>query len=146
MKKTLATLLFLVFLLPSGLVLAQNTNLDTGGVNSGFDTGGVNSGFDTGGVNQGTNNSVGLQNPLRSGGSIPELFQVLLDIVMVFAVPLIVFFIIYAGFMYVTARGSSDKVQKAHMALLYALIGGVLILGARVLIDVVGGTVDSIIK
>jgi len=86
---------------------------------------------------------VQLQNPLAAD-DILEFFETLIDIVLVFAVPLIVLFIIYAGFLYVTARGNEGTIEKAHKALLYALIGGLLILGARVLIDVVQGTVDSV--
>lgn len=82
-----------------------------------------------------------IENPLIAE-SIQELFQSIIDVILVFAVPLIVFFIIYAGFKYVTARGNPAEIQKAHMALLFALIGGLLILGARILIEVVGGTVD----
>jgi hypothetical protein len=89
--------------------------------------------------------SVKIENPIKAT-SIVLLFQTLIDIVLIFAVPIIVFFIIYAGFLYVTARGNASTIEKAHMALLYALIGGLLILGARVLIEVIQGTVDSIIK
>lgn len=84
-----------------------------------------------------------VQNPLAAQ-SITDLFRAIIEVIMVFAVPVIVFFIIYAGFIYVTARGDTGKIQKAHMALLYAVIGGVIIIGANVLIDVVAGTVDSI--
>ncbi len=84
-----------------------------------------------------------IENPIVAD-SVTELFQILIDIVLIFAVPIVVFFIIYAGFLYVTARGDTGTIQKAHMALLYALIGGLLILGARVLIDVIEGTVNSI--
>ena len=84
-----------------------------------------------------------LCNPLSSINSIPEFFQAILDIVMVFAIPFIVFFIIYAGFLYVMAQGNPDKVSKAHNALLYALIGGVLILAANALLAIVTGTVEQ---
>jgi hypothetical protein len=91
----------------------------------------------------GTAKTVTLNNPLEADNII-ELFETIIDIVLIFAVPLIVFFIIYAGFLYVTARGNEGTIEKAHKALLYALIGGLLILGARVLIDVVQGTVDCV--
>ncbi len=146
MKKTLVTLLFFAFLLPPGLVLAEDTGravTDPGRSVTDPGRSVTDPGFSAA---DGSSNSVGLQNPLRSGGSIPELFQVLLDIVMVFAVPLIVFFIIYAGFMYVTARGNMETVQKAHRALLYALIGAIIIIGANVLVKIISGTVHSILK
>lgn len=84
-----------------------------------------------------------IQNPLAAT-SITGLFQSIIEIIMVFAIPVIVFFIVYAGFLYVTARGDTGQIQKAHQALLYAVIGGVIIIGANVLIDVVAGTVNSI--
>ena len=84
-----------------------------------------------------------VKNPIAAD-SITELFMAIIDILLVFAIPIIAFFIIYAGFMYVTARGNAEQIETAHKALLYALIGGVLILGAKVLIEVIGGTVDEI--
>lgn len=89
--------------------------------------------------------TVTIRNPLDpSISSIPALFQAIIDILLVFAIPFIVFFIIYSGFLYVSARGNAETIGKAHMALLYALIGGVLILGANVLLTVITGTVTDI--
>lgn len=90
----------------------------------------------------GGSGSVRLCNPLASS-TITEFLQSLLNVIMVFAVPLIVFMIIYAGFTYVMARGNESEVGKAHRALLYAVIGGVIILGANAILAVIQGTVDS---
>ncbi|MFT7507454.1 MAG: hypothetical protein ACI92I_000604 [Acidimicrobiales bacterium] len=96
----------------------------------------------------GANNPVGsaiLKNPLDDSiSSIPKFFEAIIDIILVFAIPFVVFFIIYAGFKYVTARGNAETIKQAHNALLYALIGGLLILGAKVLLAVITGTVDQI--
>lgn len=91
------------------------------------------------------NTSAVLTNPLSNISSIPDFFRVLIEIILVFAIPFIVFFIIYAGFLYVTAQGNPEKIKKAHMALLFALIGGMLILGANVLLDIITNTVTQII-
>lgn len=82
-------------------------------------------------------------NPLASD-SLLGFFQTILDVILVFAVPIIVLFIIFAGFQYVTARGSADKINSANRALLYAVLGGVLILGANVLLAVIGETINAI--
>ncbi len=132
----------------NGAIIAQNT---TGsGIGSG---GGTGSGAGTPGT---TGSGVGTQSPTCSGGacltnpldssisSIPAFFLAILDILLVFAIPFVVFFIIYAGFMYVTAQGNPSKIQDAHMALLYALIGGVLIFGARAILDIITNTVNSV--
>jgi Type IV secretion system pilin len=84
-----------------------------------------------------------LQNPIRFG-SLIEVLSAILDILVIFAVPIIVFFLIYAGFMYVTAQGNAAKITAATNALLYALIGGVIILGAEIIGGVIASTVDSI--
>lgn len=72
-----------------------------------------------------------------------EFLQDILDVIMVFAVPLIVFMIIYAGFLFVMDRGSDKNLAQAKRALLYAVIGGVIILGAQAILAVVQGTVDA---
>lgn len=92
--------------------------------------------------NCGGSSGGGLQNPLKFC-SIEEFFLALIDILLIFAVPIIIFFIIYAGFMYVTAQGDAAKVSKATRALTYAVVGGLLILGARALIAILENTVDQ---
>ena len=87
--------------------------------------------------------SVSIQNPLKAK-SITAFFIDLIEVVLVFAMPLIVFFIILAGFKYVMARGNPTKITEANQALLYAIIGGVLILGAFVILQVIQGTIDAI--
>lgn len=84
-----------------------------------------------------------LQNPIQFG-SLIEVLSAILDILVIFAVPIIIFFIIYAGFMYVTAQGNPAKITAATNALLYALIGGVIILGAEIIGGVIASTVDTI--
>jgi len=85
---------------------------------------------------------VKLKNPLKVG-SIQELLSAILGVVIVIATPIVVFFIIYAGFLYVTARGNTQQVQQATTALTYAIIGGLLILGSFALAEVLKGVVDS---
>lgn len=85
-----------------------------------------------------------LKNPLNSDiSSIPAFFRTILDILLVFAVPFVVFFIILAGYKYVTARGNPTKISEAHQALLYAIIGGLLILGAEAILALIEGTVTQ---
>lgn len=75
--------------------------------------------------------------------SIETLIVGILNIIIVIAIPIIVLFIIAAGFMYVTAKGNVEQVQKATRALTYAIIGGVLILGAVALSQVVANIVGA---
>lgn len=66
-----------------------------------------------------------------------------LHVLIIIATPIIVLYIIYAGFMYVTARGNVQQTQQATRALMYAIIGGVLILGAVALAEIIENVVES---
>ena len=87
---------------------------------------------------------VGLNNPLKVK-TLGELLEALLAVVMVLATPIIVFFIIYAGFLYVTAQGNASKVEEATKALTYAVIGGVIVLGSFAVISIIKNLVGSFV-
>lgn len=86
--------------------------------------------------------SVELENPLAIG-SIQDLLVAILNIVMILMIPVIVFFIIYAGFLYVTARGNAEQVKQATRALTYAVVGGILVVGAFAIAEIIKATVQS---
>jgi hypothetical protein len=58
--------------------------------------------------------------------------------------PIIVLMIIYAGFLFVTAQGDPQKLSKAKKAFLWAIIGAVIILGARLLAAAIAQTISSL--
>ncbi|MCF7815575.1 MAG: pilin [Candidatus Pacebacteria bacterium] len=83
-----------------------------------------------------------LVNPLESK-SIPELLLKIIDVLLVFAIPLIVLYIMYAGYLFVTARGNSEQISTARTALFSAIVGGVIVLGAKLIISVIQGTIQA---
>lgn len=85
--------------------------------------------------------NVTLENPLKNINSIQALLVAILNIVEILMIPVIVFFIILAGFKYVTAQGNSTKVEEATRALTYAVIGGVLVLAAVAISTIIQTTV-----
>lgn len=85
---------------------------------------------------------VNIGNPLGEQTTLNDIANAVLDILMVFAVPIILFFIVWAGFLYVTANGNETQISKATKALMYAVIGGVIVLGSKVLLEVITNTVD----
>lgn len=86
--------------------------------------------------------NVTLDNPLRVN-SIEELLVAILNIFMVLMIPIIVLFIILAGFKYVTAQGNPGQIEEATATFTYAIIGGVLILAAVAIAEIIRNTVDS---
>lgn len=88
--------------------------------------------------------TVGLENPIPSITNIGGFVETLLNIVLTIGIPIVAFFIILAGFNFVTARGNPEKLKKAKDMLLYTLIGAALLLGAWVLAEAIQGTVNLI--
>jgi Type IV secretion system pilin len=75
--------------------------------------------------------------------SIEGLLVAILQILVTIAVPIVVLFIIYSGFLYVTAKGNAEQIRKATTALTYAVIGGVLIIGAVAISEVIKNVVTA---
>ncbi len=137
----------LCMLLTSHLSYAQiNGNLfGEGGANGGLTGVTGISGSNGGGGSGCQNNGGALCNPLKSDSLVGFLLD-LIDILILFAIPLIILMIIYSGFMYVMARGNEEKVTTATRSLTYAVIGGLLILGAKLLLEIIQGTVDQLVQ
>jgi len=87
--------------------------------------------------------NVKLENPLKNVSSIEALLVAILNIVEILMIPVIIFFIIWAGFKYVTARGNTTEVEEATRALTYAIIGGVLVLAAVAISKIIQTTVSA---
>src|SRR3989344_198513 len=85
----------------------------------------------------------GLQNPLKYGNIYQFLAEVL-DVLVQIAFPIIVLFLVYAGFLFVSAQGSEDKINKAKLIFLWTIVGALIILGASVLSRAIEGTINEI--
>ena len=88
-------------------------------------------------------NSTELFNPLKNTTTIPEFLLKVIDVLLVFALPLIILYIMYAGYLFVTAQGTPAKVSEARSALLWAVVGGVIVLGAKIIVEVIQGTITA---
>jgi Type IV secretion system pilin len=84
-----------------------------------------------------------LCNPLSSPDIQTFLLRII-DVLLVFALPIIIFFIMYSGYLFVTARGDQGQITTARTALTWSVVGGVIILGARLIISVIQGTVAAL--
>lgn len=84
-----------------------------------------------------------LLNPLKVDTLIGFL-NLVLDIILIIAVPIIIFFIIWSGFMYVTAQGKPEKIADATRAFTWTVVGAVILLGAKVLLAIITNTVKAL--
>lgn len=85
-----------------------------------------------------------LVNPLVNINDIATFLRELINIAIMFGIPIAVFFIILSGFMFVTAQGNPAKLASARKALLAAVIGTAILLGAWVIATAIKGTIDAI--
>ncbi len=82
-----------------------------------------------------------LGNPVpKAGLTLEDFIYLLLDILLLVALPALAIGILYGGFLLVTAAGNETEVTKAKQWILWSLVGGIIILGAKVIAGVVFGT------
>ena len=72
---------------------------------------------------------INIPNPI-SVGTIPEFIQKVLDFIITIGLPILAMAIIYSGFLFITAQGAEAQITKAKNALLFAVIGGFILLGS----------------
>jgi len=86
-----------------------------------------------------------ISNPLgETIKDLPTFIATILDIVVNIGLPIAIFFIVYAGFLFVTARGNESKLETAKLAFLYSIIGTAILLAAKLLAVVIAGTIASL--
>ncbi len=83
-----------------------------------------------------------VKNPLGSKfENLNDFVKTLLEGLIKILIPVIALAIIYAGLLFVTARGNTEKITTAKNALLYGVIGAGLVLGAWALAQLISDTV-----
>ncbi len=123
-------------------VLAQAAPLPAG--NGG--TGGValpagNSGAAQSNCGRGRGQAIA--NPLKFC-SLEGLLDAILDAAIKLGTVILTLALIYTGFLFVAARGNEEKIKKARTALLYTIIGGLILLGSKAIQVVISDTVNSL--
>lgn|SRR3989338_2500412 len=80
-------------------------------------------------------------NPIPKITSLNGFIQTFLVGVIRIGIPIVALAIIYSGFLFVAARGNSEKLGKAKSALLYTLIGAAILLGSWAIAQLISDTV-----
>jgi hypothetical protein len=92
----------------------------------------------------GGSNSITLFSTLDGISSICQLLQKLLGVLLAFGVPIAVLFLVYAGFLFVKARGNPKELIRARTNFKYVILGIMLFLGAWMLGQIVASTVNTL--
>ncbi len=83
-------------------------------------------------------------NPFKTNNIQDLISSIVNDILIPIGGVIAVMMIIYAGFLFVTARGNDTKITEAKKALLWAVIGTAILLGAWVISQAIGTTIDQL--
>lgn len=79
--------------------------------------------------------------PLGANSTIPGLINTVLQGFLKIGIPIVALAIIYSGFLFVFARGNSEKLGKAKDSLLYTIIGAAILLGSWAIAKMISSTV-----
>ncbi|MEK7530482.1 MAG: hypothetical protein AAB573_01325 [Patescibacteria group bacterium] len=84
-----------------------------------------------------------LNNPIGYD-DIYSFLTALLELATYIAFPIIVLFIVYVGFLFVTAQGKPEAIQKAQKYFFWAIVGALIVLGAQALAYAIEATVQNL--
>ncbi len=91
---------------------------------------------------QGT--KIEIRDPFKLGDNLYDLvYAVLNQAVLPIGGIIVVLMIIYSGFLFVTARGSEDKIKDARRSFTYAAIGAAILLGAVAIGKAIEATINA---
>lgn len=85
-------------------------------------------------------------NGTEGGTDLRTILMNVLDVVQTLMIMAATLYLLYAGFMFVTAKGDPTRLKTAQNALLWGLVGVALILTAEVLALGIGDTVKEVFK
>jgi len=87
-----------------------------------------------------------IQNPLGDDvGSLTDLVKVILsNIVLPLGAVIVTFFLIYSGFLFVTAQGSEEKLSRAKVTFTWTVIGAAILLGSWAIAQAIKGTLCEV--
>lgn len=73
-----------------------------------------------------------------------DFVRAVLSIIVRIGIPVAALFLIYSGFLFLTAQGDTAQLQKAKTSFVWAVIGTAVLLGAWALAEAISGTVGTI--
>lgn len=88
--------------------------------------------------------TISLINPLGSGATLNSFLTSILDIVIQIGEVVVILMLVYVGFLFVVARGEAGEITKARRALLWTVIGALILLGAKAIAVGIQATVQAL--
>lgn len=87
---------------------------------------------------------VSLMNPLQGGTSLESFLNTILSFVIRIGAIIVVLMLVYVGYLFVVAQGSDSKLTEARKALLWTIVGALILLGAQAIAIGLQSTVNAL--
>ena len=84
-----------------------------------------------------------ITNPLKAT-SVSQVMTAFFDILVQLGAVAVVLAIIYAGFLFVAAKGNPEELNKAKKTFYWTIIGSLVLLGAQIIASVIEKTLKEI--
>jgi hypothetical protein len=84
-----------------------------------------------------------LPDPLKSGSSLPVLIGRVFTALVYIAAYIAPIIIIWGAFQILTSGGNAEKYKSGTKAILYAIIGFIIVLAAKGIVDIVGKALSA---
>ena len=98
-----------------------------------------------GGFGEASCDSGTICNPLKYR-TLQDLIKAILEQIAIIGSIIVVFFMVYSGFLFVSARGNEEKLKKAKWTFFGTVVGAVLIIGAWAISLMIQRTVEEILR
>jgi hypothetical protein len=95
-------------------------------------------------TNPSSGSSVILTNPLKSGTSLESFLNDILAFVIRIGTIVVILMIVYVGYLFVIAQGKPGEIEKARAALLWTVVGALILLGSQAIAISLKATVSAI--
>lgn len=88
--------------------------------------------------------NVTLLNPLQGGASLESFLNSILAFVIRIGTIVVILMLVYVGYLFVAARGNESKITEARKALLWTIVGALILLGAKAIAIGIEATVQAL--
>jgi hypothetical protein len=85
-----------------------------------------------------------LINPLKGGTDLKSFLLSIIDLIIRIGAIIVVLMIVFVGFKFVTARGEPGAITEAKKALLWTLVGALVLLGSKAIALAIEATVAAL--
>lgn len=91
-----------------------------------------------------TGTTIKIESPLQGIETIDQFIDKILDAVQPVVLIFLTLAFIWTGFKFVVARGNPEKLTDARRALWYTVIGALIILAAKLFVEIIKGTISAL--